>query len=93
MAIEHLQAVPHLTTAQSGPLRKTEAQLLSRRTEIEQWFRAQWQATPPPFYASVDLRNAGFKLAPVDTNLYPAGFNNLNPAFLPLCIQAIQAAV
>lgn len=93
MAIEHLQAVPHLTTAQSGPLRKTEAQLLSRRTEIEQWFRAQWQATPPPFYASVDLRNAGFKLAPVDTNLYPAGFNNLNPAFLPLCIQAVQAAV
>ena len=93
MAIEHLQVVPHLTTAQSGPLRKIEAQLLSRRTEIEQWFRAQWQATPPPFYASVDLRNAGFKLAPVDTNLYPAGFNNLNPAFLPLCIQAIQAAV
>jgi oxygen-independent coproporphyrinogen-3 oxidase len=26
----------------------------------------------------VDLRNAGFKLAPVDTNLFPAGFNNLN---------------
>jgi glutamate--cysteine ligase len=24
------------------------------------------------FYASVDLRNAGFKLAPVDTNLFPA---------------------
>jgi glutamate--cysteine ligase len=46
-----------------------------------------------PFYASVDLRNAGFKLAPVDTNLFPGGFNNLNPAFLPLCVQAIQAAV
>jgi glutamate--cysteine ligase len=41
----------------------------------------------------VDLRNSGFKLAPVDTNLFPAGFNNLNPAFQPLCIQAIQAAV
>jgi glutamate--cysteine ligase len=25
----------------------------------------------------VDLRNAGFKLAPVDTNLFPGGFNNL----------------
>jgi len=93
MAIEHLHAVPHLTTAQSGPLRMIEAQLLARRTEIEQWFRAQWLATPPPFYTSVDLRNAGFKLAPVDTNLFPAGFNNLNPAFLPLCIQAIQAAM
>ena len=40
----------------------------------------------------MDLRNAGFKLAPVDTNLFPGGFNNLNPAFLPLCVQAIQAA-
>ena len=46
-----------------------------------------------PFYASVDLRNAGFKLAPVDTNLFPGGFNNLNPSFLPLCVQAVQAAV
>ena len=93
MAIEHLQAVPHLTTTQSGLGRKIEEQLLARRTEIEQWFRAQWLATPPPFYTSVDLRNAGFKLAPVDTNLFPAGFNNLNPAFQPLCIQAVQAAV
>jgi glutamate--cysteine ligase len=33
------------------------------------------------------------KLAPVDTNLFPAGFNNLNPAFLPLCIQALQSAI
>src|ERR1019366_3651844 len=34
-----------------------------------------------------------FKLAPVDTNLFPGGFNNLNPAFLPLCVQAVQSAV
>ncbi len=93
MAIEHLQAVPHLTTALNGPLQKVEAILLARQTEIEQWFRTQWLATPPPFYASVDLRNSGFKLAPVDTNLFPAGFNNLNSSFHPLCIQAIQAAV
>ena len=31
---------------------------------------------------------AGFKLAPVDMNLFPAGFNNLNPAFLPLSVEA-----
>ncbi len=41
----------------------------------------------------MDLRNAGFKLAPVDTNLFPGGFNNLNPAFLPLCVQAAQTAI
>ncbi|OGI43495.1 MAG: glutamate--cysteine ligase [Candidatus Muproteobacteria bacterium RBG_16_64_11] len=93
MAIEHLHAVPHLTTALSGPLQQIEERLLRRQTAIEQWLRRQWLATPAPFYASVDLRNAGFKLAPVDTNLFPAGFNNLNPAFQPLCIQAVQAAV
>jgi glutamate--cysteine ligase len=93
MAIEHLQPVPNLAATDSSAVRAVEAQLLARQTEIEQWFRSQWLATPPPFYASVDLRNSGFKLAPVDTNLFPAGFNNLNPGSHPLCIQAIQAAV
>jgi glutamate--cysteine ligase len=86
-------AVPHLTTALKGPLLKLEAHLLERQAQVEAWFREQWLASPAPFYASVDLRNAGFKLAPVDTNLFPAGFNNLNKAFMPLCIQAAQAAV
>ena len=93
MAIEHLQPIPNLTRALASDLRQFEEQLLTRATEIEQWFRAQWLSTPPPFYASVDLRNSSFKLAPVDTNLFPAGFNNLNPSSHPLCIQAIQAAV
>jgi len=93
MSIEHLHAVPHLTTALTGPLLTIEQHLLARQAAIEAWFRGQWLETPAPFYCSVDLRNAGFKLAPVDTNLFPAGFNNLNPAFLPLCIQAVQSAV
>lgn len=86
-------AVPHLTTAQRGPLLALEEKLLSSQTEIETWLRRQWLETPPPFYASVDLRNAGFKVAPVDTNLFPAGFNNLNPAFDGLCRLAIQTAI
>lgn len=93
MSVEYLHSVPHLTTALTGPLLHLESHLLERQTQIETWLRRQWLATPAPFYASVDLRNAGFKLAPVDTNLFPAGFNNLNPAFTPLAIQAIQAAV
>jgi glutamate--cysteine ligase len=47
----------------------------------------------PPFYSSVDIRNAGFKLAPVDTNLYPGGWNNLTPEMLPLAVQAAMAAI
>jgi glutamate--cysteine ligase len=86
-------AVPHLTTALAGTLLELERHLLEHQPHIEAWFRAQWLETPAPFYASVDLRNAGFKVAPVDTNLFPAGFNNLNPDFIVLCIQAVQAAV
>ena len=93
MSIEHLHAVPHLTTALSGPLHDIETHLLEHQAEIETWFRQQWLKTPAPFYASVDLRNSGFKLAPVDTNLFPAGFNNLNPAFMTLSIQAVQSVL
>lgn len=84
--------VPNLTTAQGTPLLSFEATLLERAAAIEAWFRTQFYRTPAPFYCSVDLRNAGYKLAPVDTNLFPAGFNNLNPAFEPLSVTALQAA-
>src|SRR4029079_2720170 len=67
--------------------------LAGQRTTIESWFETKWREVPPPFYASVDLRNAGFKLAPIDTNLFPAGFNNLNPQFDALCGQALQIAI
>ncbi len=85
--------VPHLTTALNGPLLNLEKRMLEAMPNIEHWFRSQWLEHASPFYASVDLRNAGFKLAPVDTNLFPGGFNNLNPDFLPLCVQATMAAI
>jgi glutamate--cysteine ligase len=85
--------VPHLSTAQSGPLLDLEQRILNAQPAIEHWLRTQWLEHTPPFYSSVDLRNAGFKLAPVDTNLYPGGFNNLNRDFLPLCVQATQSAI
>ena len=93
MRSETLHTVPHLTTALNGPLQLIERHLLTHQIRIEHWLRQQWLDTPAPFYTSVDLRNSGFKLAPVDTNLFPAGFNNLNPAFLPLCIHAVQTAI
>jgi glutamate--cysteine ligase len=70
-----------------------EKRVLDAETTIERWLRVKWLEHSPPFYCSVDLRNSGHKLAPVDTNLFPGGFNNLNPAFLPLCVQAAMVAV
>ena len=59
--------VPHLTTALTGPLLDLERRFLDATPQIERWLRSQWNEHTPPFYSSTDLRNAGFKLAPVDT--------------------------
>jgi glutamate--cysteine ligase len=85
--------VPHLVTALTGPLQALERRMLEATPQIERWFRLEWQDHTPPFYGSVDLRNAGFKLAPVDTNLFPGGFNNLSEAMLPLAVQAAMVAI
>ncbi|PND39351.1 glutamate--cysteine ligase [Paucibacter aquatile] len=85
--------VPHLTTALTGPINELEQRILESMPAIERWFRLEWMEHTPPFYTSVDLRNAGFKLAPVDTNLFPGGFNNLTADMLPLSVQAAMAAI
>ena len=82
--------IPQLTNSINAPLHHLEKDILTNQAAIECWLRKQWQITPPPFYSSVDLRNASFKLAPIDTNLFPAGFNNINSDALPLSIQAVQ---
>jgi glutamate--cysteine ligase len=50
----------------------------NRRT-LWDWQMEHARQAPPPFYCSVDLRDAGYKIVPVDSNLYPAGFNNICP--------------
>jgi glutamate--cysteine ligase len=49
---------------------------------------------PIPFYSSVDIRESKEKYAPVDHNMYPAGFNNLCSADLrvanPIVRETIQ---
>ncbi|MEY4976083.1 MAG: hypothetical protein RIQ97_1278 [Pseudomonadota bacterium] len=85
--------VPHLVTALTGPINELEQRILDSMPAIERWFRLEWMEHTPPFYTSVDIRNAGFKLAPVDTNLFPGGWNNLTTQMLPLAVQAAQAAI
>ena len=85
--------VPHLITALTGPINELEQRILDSMPAIERWFRLEWMEHTPPFYSSVDIRNAGFKLAPVDTNLFPGGWNNLTDEMLPLAVQAAMAAI
>lgn len=84
---------PNLSTEHVKHCQLVEKVILENTVAIESWFRKQWLLNPPTVTSSVDLRHAGFKLAPVDTNLFPAGFNNLNKDLLPLAIQAAQAFI
>lgn len=58
-------------------IREIESRVAEKWGAIAQWFEGHSQAAELPIYSSVDIRNSGFKLAVVDTNLFPSGFNNL----------------
>ncbi len=54
-------------------------QKISQKADlIEEFFTQKFAQTPPNFYNSIDLRHFDIKIAPVDTNCFPAGFNNLS---------------
>lgn len=61
-----------------------------RADEIDAWFATRYVGESVPIYSSVDIRNAGFKTAPVDTNLFPAGFNNLTEQGLQRAVSAFE---
>jgi glutamate--cysteine ligase len=54
-----------------------QQRLTENRERVNRWFEDQFRQRPPFLYTSVDLRNSHHKIAVVDTNAYPAGFNNL----------------
>ncbi|NUX01624.1 glutamate--cysteine ligase [Wolbachia endosymbiont of Madathamugadia hiepei] len=48
------------------------------KKSLNSWFEEKFDGLTLPFYSSIDLRNSGYKIAPIDANLFPAGFNNLS---------------
>lgn len=52
-----------------------------RREEVSRWVESHCEKVMVPLYSSVDLRFSEHKIAPIDTNVFPAGFNNLSPGF------------
>ncbi len=63
--------MPHFTELLAQKIRQNQARL-------EDFFAQNSTSSPFLFYNSIDLRHCGFKIAPVDTNCFPAGFNNLD---------------
>ena len=54
--------------------------------KINDWLQHK-RLKATPIYSSVDIRNAGFKIAPIDTNLFPSGFNNLDEESTQLAVE------
>ncbi len=55
-----------------------------------EWFDKKLKKRQPLFYSSVDIRNFGVKIAPVDTNIYPAGWNNLSEAAIERAANSVR---
>lgn len=46
-----------------------------------------------PIYTSVDVRESSTRFAPVDNNLYPAGFNNICSLDLNICSDRLKTTI
>lgn len=51
--------------------------IFARNEELEKFFAEQSRLAPAPPYTSIDLRDSGFKVSPVDSNIFPGGHNNI----------------
>lgn len=51
------------------------------KQKLASWLEGKTEKVLIPLYSSVDLRVSNHKIAPVDTNIFPAGFNNLSGHF------------
>jgi glutamate--cysteine ligase len=63
------------------------------RRALWDWHIQCAQIAPPPFYSSIDLRDSGNKIVPVDSNLFPAGFNNICPEDLRAAPASFRAQI
>lgn len=51
--------------------------LLKDCEALVEWYSQKIDNSYQPFYASFDIRDAGFKIGNIDGNIFPAGFNNI----------------
>ncbi|MCY4042388.1 MAG: glutamate--cysteine ligase [Candidatus Dadabacteria bacterium] len=65
----------------------------ARASELAEWEAGHLERIPVPFYSSADLRVSGGKAAVVDTNIFPAGFNNLSAPFRDRLGSLVQSAL
>ena len=64
--------------------------IISQEAKAKDWLCNAARDHRIPFYASADLRDSGSKIACVDLNLFPAGFNNLCYTFVERAVEPIK---
>jgi glutamate--cysteine ligase len=52
--------------------------LLTYSSDILDWIKKKDSTSESVLYSSIDVRESKFKIAPVDINLFPSGFNNFS---------------
>lgn len=62
-------------------IEQLEKSIARKHEEISRWVEFHCEKVMVPLYSSVDLRFSEHKIAPIDTNVFPAGFNNLSSGF------------
>lgn len=62
-------------------LKDVNRKIEDNKEKLNLWIESQIDKVFIPLYTSVDLRISDYKIAPVDTNVFPAGFNNLSQTF------------
>lgn len=62
-------------------LNYTDEIITKNLNKINEWIDNKKVLSVPPFYTSTDIRVSNQKVAAVDTNIFPAGFNNLSNFF------------
>ena len=63
-------------------LNYTDPIIAKNLNKIDKWIKKKKEISKPPFYTSTDIRVSENKVVAVDTNIFPAGFNNLSNYFL-----------
>lgn len=77
---------------------------ISNKLELESFILKSWddinkyicevsKNLPVPIYSSVDVRESKTKFAPVDHNMYPAGFNNICKLDLKKCSEKLKETI
>ncbi|WP_092401734.1 MULTISPECIES: glutamate--cysteine ligase [Candidatus Ichthyocystis] len=82
-----------MTYVSNQALSQVQRMLWDRRNSIEDWFTTRLPGEKLPIYCSVDIRHSGSKIAVIDTNLFPAGFNNIHQYNWQLCADALKSAL